>query len=94
MRLNSTDFYDTERFGVVHHGLGYDVIDKLMDEYVFSTRTRAKAHAEARKRNRSWEKSKLRRACPVCGYTEEDARLHMDHNKCPNHGNAPWEQHK
>lgn len=32
--------------------------------------------------------------CPSCGYTEKDAKLHMDHNLCKNAGNAPWEKRK
>lgn len=30
--------------------------------------------------------------CPSCGYTEEDAKLHLDHYLCKNSGNAPWEK--
>jgi hypothetical protein len=29
--------------------------------------------------------------CSGCGYTEEDAKFHLDHNLCSNAGNAPWE---
>lgn len=29
--------------------------------------------------------------CPTCGYTKEDAQIHMDHHLCKNAGNAPWE---
>ena len=28
--------------------------------------------------------------CPECGYTEEDARMQMDHKFCKNYGKAPW----
>lgn len=31
--------------------------------------------------------------CQSCGYTEEDAKFHMDHHLCKNSGNAPWEKH-
>lgn len=30
--------------------------------------------------------------CPLCGYTEADAKFHMDHSLCKNAGNAPWEK--
>lgn len=29
--------------------------------------------------------------CSCCGYTEEDAKMHMDHHLCRDAGNAPWE---
>jgi hypothetical protein len=32
--------------------------------------------------------------CPICGYTEEDAKFHMDHSRCKNAGNAPWEKRR
>jgi hypothetical protein len=32
--------------------------------------------------------------CMECGYTEQDAQLHMDHRLCKNAGNAPWEKRK
>lgn len=32
------------------------------------------------------------RHCPECGYTKQDAQLHMDHHACKNAGNAPWEK--
>ena len=31
--------------------------------------------------------------CPSCGYTEQDAKIHMDHQLCNNAGRAPWEKH-
>lgn len=30
--------------------------------------------------------------CAICGYTEQDAKIHMDHNLCANAGRAPWER--
>jgi hypothetical protein len=33
-----------------------------------------------------------REYCPSCGYTEQDARLHLDHGRCKNDGNAPWQK--
>lgn len=30
--------------------------------------------------------------CGSCGYTEEDAKFHMDHRLCKNDGNAPWQK--
>lgn len=32
--------------------------------------------------------------CGSCGYTKEDALLHMDHHLCKNAGKAPWERLK
>lgn len=30
--------------------------------------------------------------CPECGYTAEDAAIHLDHRLCRNDGNAPWQE--
>lgn len=38
--------------------------------------------------------SKKEPRCPVCGYTETDALIHLDHYLCKNAGNAPWEKRK
>ena len=36
---------------------------------------------------------KDKRRCQHCGYTEDDAKLHLDHHLCKEgRGNAPWER--